>query len=120
MIALIPGEAEEPLFQDGVTPIPKPQSETHHLVTAADPADAVFSPAVGAGTRVVVREIFPSRAAGAVILADRSPLPLRKIGPPALPMLLAASRFFEPAAFSGLGSWPSWMAFGTKLKATVT
>src|SRR5438445_459989 len=82
-------------------------------------ADAVFSPAVGAGTRVVVRKIFPSRAAGAVILADRSPLPLRKIRPPALPMLLAGARFFEPAVFSRLGSWHSWMALGKKFQAMV-
>src|SRR5437667_12873106 len=116
MIALISGEAEEPLFQDGVTPIPKRQSETHHLMTVADPADAVFSPAVGAGTRVVVRKKFPGCAAGAVILADRSPLPLREIGPPTLPMLLADARRFEPVGFSRLDSWHRRLALAKSFR----
>src|SRR5438445_4586288 len=79
-------------------------------MTVADPTEAVFSPAVGARTRVVVRKKLPGCSARTVILADRSPLPLGKIGPPALPVLLSNARFFEPAVFRGLVSWHGWVA----------
>src|SRR2546428_8271892 len=88
-------------------------------MTVADPTEAVFSPAVGARTRVVVRKKFPGCSARTVIFADRSPLPLGEVGPPALPVLLSNARFFEPAVFGGLDSWHGWIALGQKFQAMV-
>src|SRR2546430_16811913 len=116
MFPLVPGEPKAPLFKNGIAPIPAPQREAIFLRAVGDPADAVFSPAVGAGTRVVVRKKFPGCAAGAVILADRSPLPLREIGPPTLPMLLADARLFEPVVFSRLDSWHRRMALAKSFR----
>src|SRR5438046_10406776 len=96
--------------------IPGCERYARHWRGLGDPADAVFSPAVGAGTRVVVRKKFPGCAAGAVILADRSPLPLREIGPPTLPMLLADARLFEPVVFSRLDSWHRRMALAKSFR----
>src|SRR5258708_20439545 len=105
MIALISRKAKKPFFQNVVASIPQRQPETDHLVSIADSAEAVLSPAIRARTRVVVREEFPSGAARTVILADGSPLPLRQIGPPALPMFLAGACFLETAVFGGLNAW---------------
>src|SRR5260370_9436017 len=97
-------------------PIPSPETETLPGVRATYPADTVFAPAVSARTRVVVRKKFPGCAAQAVILANRSPLPLGEVGPPALPMLLAGARIFEPAVFRGLDSWHGRMNLGKKVQ----
>src|SRR5229473_5644812 len=105
VIALISGQAEESLFEDGIAAIPQRQPETDHLMAVADSAEAVLSPAIRARTRLVVREKFPGSAAGTVILTNRSPLPLGKIGPPALPMFLAGACFLETAVFGGLNAW---------------
>src|SRR5437879_320486 len=48
VIALISRKAEKPFFQNGVASIPQRQPETDHLMAVADPAEAIFSPTVGA------------------------------------------------------------------------
>src|SRR6266852_7031494 len=68
---------------------------------------------------MVVRERLPGRTVRTVILAHRSPLPLGEIRAPALPMLLASARFFEPAIFRGLDSWHVWLAHGKKFQVMV-
>src|SRR5712664_3238543 len=88
-------------------------------MTVADPADAVLPPTIRARTRVIVREKLPGRAPGTVILTDRSPLPLGKIRPPALPVLLSNARFLEAAVFRGLDSWHDWTALRRKFQAIV-
>src|SRR5260370_10090229 len=105
MIALISRKAKKPFFQNVVASIPQRQPETDHLVQIADSAEAVLSPAIRARTRGGGREQFASGAARTVMLADGSPLPLRQIGPPALPMFLAGACFLQPAVFGGLNSW---------------
>src|SRR5712672_3976497 len=71
----------------------------------AHASNSVFAPSIRPRTCMIVRKIFPCRAARAVVLAHRSPLPLREIRPPALPMLLAGTRLFQSAVFDGLYSW---------------
>src|SRR6267143_1560494 len=58
---------------------------------------------------MIVRKIFPSRTARAVILADGSPLALGEIGSPTLPMFFSSACFFKPAVFCGLDSWHRWL-----------
>ena len=93
VIALVAGQAEDPFFQDGIALVPQRQGETDHLVAVADAGQSIFVPAVGAGTGVVVREIFPGVSVRAVVFAHGAPGALAEVGPPALPVLPARSGF---------------------------
>src|SRR5579863_1030802 len=67
----------------------------------AKAADTILAPAIGAAARVIVREIRPGIAIGAVILAHCPPLAIADIGTPAPPRR-AEPGFLQPAAFFGL------------------
>src|SRR5579863_137613 len=105
MIPLLVGQPEKALLQNGVLFIPQCQAEANMLVPIAETGDAVFSPAIRAGARMIVREIIPRVAIRAVVLAHRAPLPLRQIRTPALPMGHARGAgpqplfFFSPRGF---------------------
>src|SRR5262249_4452601 len=81
--------------------VPQREREAEGLVPVGDAGDAVLVPAVGAGARVVVREVLPRGTAVAVVLAHGSPGALAEIGAPALPVLLAAARLAE-STFLGI------------------
>src|SRR5207302_7203439 len=89
------------LLEDRVALVPQREPEAQVKVLVAEAADAVFAPAIGAAARVIMREICPGVAVGAVILAHRAPLALADIGSPAPPGR-TAPRFLQPAAFSRL------------------
>src|SRR5579885_3223662 len=77
----------------------------------ADAADAVFAPAVGAKMRMLEGKIIPGVSVGAIILADRAPLPLRQVRPPAPPMRLPPrggdqAPFFRVHSNDCTGCWP--------------
>ncbi len=101
VVALIAGEAEEPLFEDRILAIPKAKSKADELVTIAEAADAVFAPAIGAGVGMLERKEFPGGAVGAVILPNRAPLAVGEIGAPALPVLFSLACFFQTMVFRG-------------------
>src|SRR5262249_15848290 len=90
VVALGAGDAEEPLLQDRVAPVPDSEREAEAPLAVADPEEAVLAPAVSAAARVIVREVNPGIPVGGVVLAHRGPLPLRQVRPPALPVGLAA------------------------------
>ena len=94
VVPLIARKPEEAFLQNGVPAVPQSESETIKLVTVRDPADAILTPAVGPGPCVVVREVFPRSAIGAVVLADGPPLALAQVGPPTLPVDFAQAGFF--------------------------
>src|SRR5204862_4415436 len=81
--------------------VPQRDGEAQVLPIVADARDAVLAPAVGARTRVVVRQVFPRRAVGAVVLAYGAPLPLAHVRAPAPPRRLPGARFGEPRLFGG-------------------
>ena len=99
VIAFVAGEAEQPFFEDRVFAVPQRQRETNKLVAIADAAKAVLAPAVRTTARVVVGEIFPSRAGGAVVFPYRAPLTLGKVRPPAFPVGFAAAIFLQSLLF---------------------
>src|SRR5271157_1665255 len=99
MIALVARQSKDPFFQDGVALVPQSQGKTHRLLAIADAGKAVFVPAIGARTRVVVRQILPSGAAGTVVLAHRAPGTFAEIRAPALPVFLARSGLCQPDLF---------------------
>src|SRR5262249_55744260 len=95
VIALAVGQAEEPLLEDRVFTVPQGQRQTQALLVVADAGQAVLAPAVGAAAGVVVRQVAPGVALGAVVLADGAPLPLAQVRPPLLPRLAALALFFK-------------------------
>src|SRR5205085_7995886 len=70
------------------------QAEAPEQLVVAESSDAVLAPAIGTAARVIMWEMIPGSAAGAVILANRSPLALAQICAPTLPGN-AGARLFE-------------------------
>ena len=89
VVAFVAGQAEEALLQDRIAPVPQSERKADLLMAIADAGDAVLIPAIGSGTRVIVRKVLPGGAVRAVVLANRSPGALAEVGSPALPMFLA-------------------------------
>src|SRR5439155_22476231 len=85
VVAFLAGQAEDALLDDRVAAVPERQGEAEALLVIADAAEAVLVPPVRPGTRVVVREVVPGGAPGAVVLAHRAPGPLGQVGPPVAP-----------------------------------
>ena len=85
VVALAIGQAEEPLLQDRIPAIPKRDREAELLLVIGNSGQTIFSPAVGAGTRLVMTEVVPRIPVLAVVFAYCSPLPFAEIGSPFLP-----------------------------------
>src|SRR5207245_9909561 len=86
VVALRAAQAEEPLLDDRIATVPQGNRKTQPPFPVAQAQQAVFAPAVSAAARVIVGEVIPGRPILRVVLADRPPLPLGEIGPPALPV----------------------------------
>src|SRR3989441_1191898 len=102
VLAVVPlraGEAENPLLENRVLLVPEREREAEPLVIVRDPEEAVLSPAIGAGPRVVMREVVPRRPVGGVVLTDRAPLALRQVGSPPPPVGCAGLCLCEPSLF---------------------
>ena len=97
VVALIAGEAEDPLLQDRVAAVPERESETEPLLDVAEAGEPVLAPAVRARPRVVVRQVLPRGAARAVVLAHRAPLALADVRAPEVPVARLAQAVLEPA-----------------------
>src|SRR5262249_8861269 len=99
VIAFVARQAEEAFLQDWIASVPQREREAQLLPTIADAGEAVLVPAIRARSRVIVREIFPSVAVRAVVLADGAPRALAQIRAPALPVHLPRARVFESSFF---------------------
>src|SRR5205085_12474441 len=84
------GHAEQAFFQKGIAAVPKRESQAESLLRIRNSPDSVLAPAESAGPGMVVREIIPGVAVRTVILAHRSPGPLRQIRSPQMPALVLA------------------------------
>jgi len=85
VIALGAGDAEKAFLEDGVLAVPEGRCEAEQLIAIADAGDAVLAPAIGPAAGVVVRQVVPGVAVGAVVLADGPPGSIGEIGAPAAP-----------------------------------
>src|SRR5262245_57081541 len=85
MVALRAGQAEQPLLEDRVLPVPERQREAEPLPVVADADQPLLVPAGGPRTGVVVRKVVPGAAVWAVVLAHGAPSALAQVWPPALP-----------------------------------
>ena len=101
VIAFLVGEAKQALLEDRVAAVPQRDAEAPPQVIVTPAGNAVLTPAIGAAAGMIVREILPGGAVAAVVLADRAPLALAHIRPPAPPSF-AGFRRRKPTAFSRL------------------
>jgi hypothetical protein len=99
VIALIAGKTEGAFLEDWIAAVPQGQRETQPLLLVANPAQTILIPAIGAGTGLVVVEMLPGFAVGAVVLPHRAPGPFRQIRPPQPPLLLAFVLAFQTQPF---------------------
>ncbi len=98
VVSLFARDPEQALLQDGIAPVPERETEAYLLLVVAEARDAVFSPPVGTTAGMVVREVVPGVADGAVVLAYRAPLPLGQVGAPRSPFALAVTNRLQPTA----------------------
>ena len=83
-------ESEQPLLENGVPAIPQGERETQSTLTIGDAEQPIlFTPAIRPAARVVMGEVLPAVSIFRVILPDRTPLPLREVRPPPLPVAVA-------------------------------
>src|SRR5262245_40036676 len=95
VVTLAIGEDEKSFFQECVAAVPECERQAQPPAVVTDPGETVFAPAIGPATGLVVRQVVPSIAVGAIVFANRAPLPLRYIGSPKSPRLLVAVGGFE-------------------------
>src|SRR5580704_16781588 len=86
VVALRAGQPERALLQDRVPPVPQRQAEAQPLLDIAEPCEAVLTPPIGPGPRLIMRQVIPGVAVGTVVLPHRAPLPLTDIRPPPVPL----------------------------------
>jgi hypothetical protein len=113
VVALVAGQPEQPLLEDGVPPVPEREREAEGLPVVADAGQAVLVPPVRPRARVVVRQVVPRLAPVAVVLADGSPGTLRQVGSPAPPSLLSSGGRVQAELFGihvNLSSANCWSA----------
>src|SRR5581483_4196195 len=92
VVAFFAAQSKEPFLEDRIAAVPQSRSKAETLMAVADARQAVFIPAVDARTGVIVREIIPGLAGGAVVLTHRSPGALGHVRAPALPVHLPQAR----------------------------
>src|SRR4029077_7152638 len=86
VVALRAGQPERALLQDRVPPVPQRQAKAQPLLDIAEPGQAVLTPPIGPGPRLIMRQVIPGVAIGTVVLPHRAPLPLADIRPPPVPL----------------------------------
>ena len=98
-VTLRAGQSEGALLQDGVAAVPQSQGKAQLLPIVADAAETVFAPTIGPRARLIVREIVPGLAVGAVVFAHGSPRPLGEIGSPQPPVLFSQTLVLQAGPF---------------------
>ena len=101
VIALAVAQPEHALLQDRVLAVPQRDGQAQLLLGVAKPADPVLAPAIGAAARVIMGEVVPGVALGAVVFAHRAPLALAHIGAPFAPGVPALVRLGKALLFRG-------------------
>src|ERR1700704_3376239 len=89
MIALAVAQAEHALLQDRILAVPQRNGDAQILLGVAKPADPVLAPAIGAAACMLMGQVVPGVAIGAVVFAHGAPLALAHIGTPFAPGLPA-------------------------------
>lgn len=101
MIALGVGQPEERFLQDRIPSVPKRKRKTEPLMVVRNSEQTVLAPSIGAGARMIEREVVPSLPVLAVILSHCSPLALTQIRSPAPPVGFVIARLVQSFLFFG-------------------
>ena len=99
VVALAVGEAKHTFFKNGVLAVPQGDAETKQLLIVADPCKPILAPVIGTRSRLVMREVVPGIAVLAIILADRTPLPLAQVRTPLFPGSFACASLLKSDVF---------------------
>src|SRR4051794_3690600 len=86
VVALRPGQPEEPFFEHRVASVPERERQAQRLRVVTDPGEAVLVPTVRTRSGLIVGERAPHITVRAVVLTNRSPCPLGHVRPPTLPL----------------------------------
>src|SRR6185503_9887035 len=107
VIAFAVGQSEQPLLQNRIAAVPQRQRQTQSLLVIAESSEAVFTPAINAAARMIVRKVRPHVAVRTVVLAHGSPLALAQIRAPLFPSEIVRRALREPLALRRvqLGNW---------------
>src|SRR5262249_27111969 len=101
VVALAAAQAEQPLLEKRISPGPEREREGEITMTIRDAAEAILVPSVGLRAGVIVREILPGVATGAVVLAHGAPGTLGQERPPPIPVAGLLPVLAESGAFPG-------------------
>ena len=102
VLAVIPlavAQSEQPFLEDRIAPVPLRQREAEQLAAIGDTGEPVLAPPVRTVLRLIMGEVIPGIAVGAVIFAHGSPLALTQIWPPLLPRGSSFAVLLEPGLF---------------------
>src|SRR5713101_4567360 len=99
MVAFFIRQAEQPLLEDWIAPVPQRDRQAQELPVIAKTGDAVLAPAIGTAARSIVGEIIPRGAVRTIVLAHRAPLSLTEIRAPATPIPHAFAAFLAASLF---------------------
>ncbi len=89
VVGLTVRQTERTFLENRVFAIPQGHAEAQQLLVIADPGETIFTPVISARSCLVMSEIVPGISILAVVLANRTPLPLAQVGPPFSPGLFA-------------------------------
>src|SRR5207245_116137 len=78
VVGLAVREAEHTFLEDRVLAVPQRNRKTKQLLVIADAGKTILSPVVCSGSGLVMSEVIPGITIFAVVLANRTPLPLAK------------------------------------------
>ena len=101
VIALTVGQPIQAFLKNRVAAVPQRHRKTDPLQIVRDAGQAIFPPAVCTPAGMVMGEVVPRVTPFAVVLADRSPLSLAKVGPPLLPGGFLLAIFSQSDLFGG-------------------
>ena len=82
VIAFVVGETKHAFLQDRIIVVPQCKCKAEMLIVIRDAGYAILAPAVGAGARLIMREIIPRIAIITIIFPDGSPLSFTEVGSP--------------------------------------
>ena len=95
MVCLAVRQAKHAFFEDGVFPVPQRKRKAQLLLVIADASKTIFAPVIGAGSGLVMAEVVPGITILAIVLANRTPLPLAKVGAPLPPWCFGGTCLFQ-------------------------
>ena len=103
VVALGVAQAEGPLLEDRIGPIPEGHGETQATLLITNSQQAIFPPAIDAGAGLVVGKGAPGIAVGGIVFPHRAPLAIAQVAAPEGPGMEALVTLPNPNDLRGWG-----------------